>query len=161
MGIVGGGLFNFIGGARNAPTGFRRRALGGLVRMREKAPVLGGQFASWCLVFASCECTLSHLRQKEDPWNSILSGAGAGAIMVARFVLHRFHDFYANLSMKTLCLPDLHQNSANSRIHQFVKCMKFTKFRKISSNSLNSSNPLKASNSIFSLNSLKQNLQIQ
>ena len=86
MGIVGGGLFNFIGGARNAPSGFQRRALGGLVRMREKAPVLGGQFASWCLCFASIECTLSHLRQKEDPWNSIMSGAGAGAIMVARYV---------------------------------------------------------------------------
>jgi len=84
MGITGGGLFNFIGGARNAPAGFQRRALGGLVRMREKAPVLGGQFAAWCLCFASIECTLSHARQKEDPWNSIMAGAGAGAIMVVR-----------------------------------------------------------------------------
>merc|ERR1712218_92432 len=64
--------------------GYQRRALGGLIRMREKAPVLGGQFASWCLAFSSCECTLVYLRQKEDPWNSIISGGAAGAIMVAR-----------------------------------------------------------------------------
>ena len=36
MGILGGGLFNFVGGARNAPAGYQRRALGGLIRMRER-----------------------------------------------------------------------------------------------------------------------------
>ena len=85
MGIIGGGLFSFIGGARNAPAGFNRRALGGFVRLKEKGPVLGGQFAAWCLCFSSLECSLVHLRQKEDPWNSIMSGAGAGAVMAARY----------------------------------------------------------------------------
>ena len=84
MGIVGGALFGFVGGARHAPVGFRRRALGGLIRMRERGPVLGGQFAAWCLCFSSFECSLVSLRQKEDPWNSIMSGAGAGAVMAAR-----------------------------------------------------------------------------
>lgn len=41
MGILGGGLFNFVGGARNAPAGYQRRALGGLIRMREKVKSLG------------------------------------------------------------------------------------------------------------------------
>ena len=86
MGCVGGALFGFVGGARNAPAGFNRRAIGGLVRMRERGPLLGGQFAAWCLCFSSFECSLVSLRQKEDPWNSILSGAGAGAVMSARLV---------------------------------------------------------------------------
>ena len=52
----------------------------------KRGPVLGGQFAAWCLCFSSFECSLVSLRQKEDPWNSILSGAGAGAVMSARLV---------------------------------------------------------------------------
>jgi len=84
MGLIGGSLFNAVGGARNAPSGAKRRALGALVRLKERAPVLGGQFAAWGLCFASFECTFAHLRQKEDPWNSIASGAAAGAVMAAR-----------------------------------------------------------------------------
>lgn len=84
MGCIGGALFGLVGGARSAPAGAQRRLMGGLVRMREKGPVLGGQFAAWCLCFTSFECTLSHMRQKEDPWNSIMAGAGAGATMSAR-----------------------------------------------------------------------------
>ena len=85
MGIIGGSLFNFVGGARNAPAGFNRRALGGLVRLKDRAPVLGGQFAAWGLCFSSFDCTFSYIRQKEDPWNSIMSGAAAGAVMAARY----------------------------------------------------------------------------
>lgn len=84
MGLIGGSLFNFIGGARHAPTGLNRRAIGGLVRMKERAPVLGGQFAAWGLCFACFDCTFAHVRQKEDPWNTIMSGAAAGAVMAAR-----------------------------------------------------------------------------
>ncbi len=43
MGLIGGSLFNVINGARHAPSGFSRRTLGGLARMKERAPVLGGQ----------------------------------------------------------------------------------------------------------------------
>jgi len=84
LGLVGGGLFGAISGARNAPTGLRRRALGGLVRLKEKGPMFGGQFAAWGLCFASFDCSFAYLRQKEDAWNSIMSGFGAGAVMVAR-----------------------------------------------------------------------------
>ena len=41
MGLIGGSIFNGIGGARNAPAGFSRRAMGGLVRLKQRAPVLG------------------------------------------------------------------------------------------------------------------------
>ena len=84
MGLIGGSLFYSISGARHAPSGWNRRALGAMVRVRERAPVLGGQFAAWGLCFASFDCTFAHIRQKEDPWNSIMSGAAAGAVMAAR-----------------------------------------------------------------------------
>jgi len=84
MGLVGGSVFNGISGARNAPVGFNRRAMGGLVKLREKAPVLGGQFAAWGLCFATFDCTFAYMRQKEDSWNSIMSGGMAGAVMAAR-----------------------------------------------------------------------------
>ena len=41
LGLLGGGLFGAISGARNAPTGLQRRALGGLVRLKEKGPMFG------------------------------------------------------------------------------------------------------------------------
>jgi len=84
MGLIGGSIFNGINGFRQAPTGFNRRALGGLVRLKERAPVLGGQFAAWGLCFASFDCTFAYMRQKEDSWNSIMSGGAAGAVMAAR-----------------------------------------------------------------------------
>ena len=52
MGLIGGSLFNGIQGFRHAPSGFNRRTMGGLVRLKERAPVLGGQFAAWGLCFA-------------------------------------------------------------------------------------------------------------
>ena len=84
MGLVGGGFFNMISGVRNAPTGFRRRLLGGVIKVKEGAPLLGGQFAAWGICFSSFDCTFAYIRPKEDPWNSIASGAAAGAVMVAR-----------------------------------------------------------------------------
>jgi import inner membrane translocase subunit TIM17 len=62
MGLIGGSLFNLINGARHAPSGWSRRAMGGLIRMKERAPVLGGQFAAWGLCFSSFDCTFAHIR---------------------------------------------------------------------------------------------------
>ncbi len=84
MGLIGGSFFTFLGGARHAPSGLSRRAIGGLVRMKERGPVFGGQFAAWGFCFATFDCTFAHIRQKEDPWNTIMSGAAAGAVMASR-----------------------------------------------------------------------------
>jgi len=84
MGLIGGGFFNMIGGARNAPRGINRRLMGGIIRVKERAPLLGGQFAAWGICFSTFDCTFAHVRGKEDPWNSIMSGAAAGAVMAAR-----------------------------------------------------------------------------
>lgn len=82
MGAVGGGVFHTIKGALNAPT--NSRLIGSLNAMAARGPVLGGQFAVWGGLFACCDCSLTSLRQKEDPWNSIMSGAATGGILAAR-----------------------------------------------------------------------------
>ena len=37
--------------------------MGGLVRLKERAPVLGGQFAAWGLCFATFDCSIAYMRQ--------------------------------------------------------------------------------------------------
>lgn len=46
--------------------------------------MLGGNFAVWGATFSSFDCALIALRQKEDPWNSICSGALTGGVLAAR-----------------------------------------------------------------------------
>ena len=43
-----------------------------------------GNFAVWGGVFSSIDCALVAVRKKEDPWNSITSGALTGAILAVR-----------------------------------------------------------------------------
>lgn len=46
--------------------------------------MLGGNFAVWGGLFAACDCSLVAIRHKEDPWNSIMSGAATGGILALR-----------------------------------------------------------------------------
>jgi import inner membrane translocase subunit TIM17 len=82
MGAIGGGIWHAIKGARMAPAG--ARLAGSLSAVSARSPVLGGQFAVWGGLFACCDCTLTSIRQKEDPWNSIISGAATGGLLSAR-----------------------------------------------------------------------------
>jgi import inner membrane translocase subunit TIM17 len=82
FGAVGGGIFHTVKGARNAPRG--ARALGALSAVKARSPVLGGNFAVWGGLFATCDCSLVAIRHKEDPWNSIISGAATGGILALR-----------------------------------------------------------------------------
>jgi len=82
LGCIGGGIWHSIKGARVAPKG--ARLAGSLSSIQARAPVLGGQFAVWGGLFASCDCTLTSIRQKEDPWNSIISGAVTGGLLASR-----------------------------------------------------------------------------
>jgi len=84
MGAVGGGVWHLIRGFYNAPKGFSNRSRGAVTAIQARSPVLGGQFAVWGLLFACCDCSLTAIRQKEDPWNSIISGAATGGILAAR-----------------------------------------------------------------------------
>lgn len=82
MGAIGGGLYHAIKGSWNAPRG--GKLMGSMTGIQARGPVLGGQFAVWGGLFACCDCSLTAYRQKEDPWNSIISGAATGGILAAR-----------------------------------------------------------------------------
>jgi len=82
MGAIGGGLFSFVKGWRNSPPG--QRFFGSIAAVKTRAPVLGGNFAVWGGTFSTCDCCLMAIRGKEDPWNSIGSGAITGGILMAR-----------------------------------------------------------------------------
>ncbi|ALC38268.1 Tim17b [Drosophila busckii] len=84
MGCFGGGIFQAIKGFRNAPEGFARRLIGSVVAVKTRSPVIAGNFAAWGGMFSTIDCTLVHFRKKEDPWNSIISGAATGGILAAR-----------------------------------------------------------------------------
>ncbi|KAL2895268.1 Mitochondrial import inner membrane translocase subunit TIM17-2 [Bienertia sinuspersici] len=82
MGAVGGSIFYFIKGSINSPKG--ERVLGGIQNLRMSAPKTGGGFAVWGGLFSTFDCALVYGRQKEDPWNSILAAASAGALLHMR-----------------------------------------------------------------------------
>ncbi|XP_033980026.1 mitochondrial import inner membrane translocase subunit Tim17-B isoform X1 [Trematomus bernacchii] len=113
MGTIGGGVFQAIKGFRNAPAvstpqhnnnydephcvvlkavlnialifqGVGHRLRGSANAVRVRAPQIGGSFAVWGGLFSTIDCGLVRLRGKEDPWNSITSGALTGAILAAR-----------------------------------------------------------------------------
>ncbi|XP_035723458.1 mitochondrial import inner membrane translocase subunit Tim17-A-like [Vespa mandarinia] len=84
MGLIGGSLFQSFIGFRNAPSGFRRRLYGGLSAIKIRGPQVAGNFAVWGGLFSAFECTLIGCRSKEDPWNSIMSGALTGGVLAAR-----------------------------------------------------------------------------
>ncbi|TPX40473.1 hypothetical protein SeMB42_g05020 [Synchytrium endobioticum] len=82
MGFVGGTIWHAFKGYRNSPRG--DRFSGAVTAVKARAPVLGGNFAIWGGLFSTFDCTIAGIRQKEDPWNSIASGALAGAVLSAR-----------------------------------------------------------------------------
>ncbi|KAM3172807.1 Mitochondrial import inner membrane translocase subunit Tim17-A [Hymenolepis weldensis] len=84
MGTIGGGIIHAYKGYRNAPTGKFRKLSSALAQSRLKAPLLGGAFAVWGGMFTAVDCSLVFVRRKEDPWNSITSGAITGAVLAVR-----------------------------------------------------------------------------
>ncbi|XP_068842431.1 mitochondrial import inner membrane translocase subunit Tim17-A isoform X1 [Capricornis sumatraensis] len=111
MGAIGGGIFQAVKGFRNSPVcllmslgpvsgletcyspdtspfvplqGVNHRLRGSLTAIKTRAPQLGGSFAVWGGLFSMIDCSMVQVRGKEDPWNSITSGALTGAILAAR-----------------------------------------------------------------------------
>lgn len=82
MGAVGGSAFHFLKGLYNSPKG--ERFIGGTQAVRMNAPRVGGSFAVWGGLFSTFDCTMVYVRQKEDPWNSIISGAATGGFLQMR-----------------------------------------------------------------------------
>lgn len=84
MGSIGGSLFQYMRGFRNAPAGLFRSLRGGVDAVKMRAPQMAGNFALWGATFSCVDCTMTYIRQREDTWNSIASGAATGGILAAR-----------------------------------------------------------------------------
>ncbi|EDW54921.1 probable mitochondrial import inner membrane translocase subunit Tim17 4 [Drosophila sechellia] len=84
MGTMGGSLFQYLKGFRNAPSGLRRGLYGGIESVRLRTPVIAGSFAIWGATFSTVDCVMVSYRQREDSWNAIVSGAATGGILAAR-----------------------------------------------------------------------------
>ncbi|KAL0345173.1 UNVERIFIED_CONTAM: Mitochondrial import inner membrane translocase subunit TIM17-2 [Sesamum radiatum] len=82
MGAVGGSAFHFLKGVYNSPKG--TRFVGGSQAVRMNAPRIGGSFAVWGGLFSVFDCSMVYVRQKEDPWNSIIAGAATGGFLQMR-----------------------------------------------------------------------------
>ncbi len=82
FGLVGSGIWNIVGGIRNAPSG--HRIAQAVSRIKARAPLTAGGFAIWGMMYSICDCTIASIRLKEDPWNAIASGAATGGILAIR-----------------------------------------------------------------------------
>lgn len=82
FGLVSGGIWHSFGGFRNAPKG--KGFSQAFSRVKARAPILGGSFAIWGTFFSIFDCGIASVRQKEDPWNAIISGAATGGLLALR-----------------------------------------------------------------------------
>ncbi|ESQ41133.1 hypothetical protein EUTSA_v10015000mg [Eutrema salsugineum] len=82
MGAIGGSVVHFIKGTYNSPKG--RRFVGGAQAVSMNAPRIGGAFAVFGGLFSTFDYTLVYIRNKEDPWNSIIAGAATGGFLSMR-----------------------------------------------------------------------------
>lgn len=82
MGAIGGTVWHGVKGMRNSPRG--DRLAGSLAAIKARAPVVGGNFGVWGGMFSSFDCMVKGYRQKEDPWNAIISGFMTGGALAAR-----------------------------------------------------------------------------
>ncbi|KAL9224546.1 hypothetical protein vseg_000570 [Gypsophila vaccaria] len=74
MGLMGGGLYNFLKG----PTGLRA------LNVAMNAPRTAGSWAVWGGLFETMSSGLAHVRHKEDPWNSIWAGGLTAGLLSLR-----------------------------------------------------------------------------
>mmetsp|Transcript_9852 Transcript_9852/g.8800 ORF Transcript_9852/g.8800 Transcript_9852/m.8800 type:complete len:215 (-) Transcript_9852:5251-5895(-) len=82
IGLVGGTIWHFFGGLRNAPQNLRLSEA--VSRVQVRVPITAGGFAIWATIFSIFDCSISYYRKKEDPFNAILSGAATGGFLAAR-----------------------------------------------------------------------------
>ncbi|EDV31703.1 uncharacterized protein Dana_GF15488 [Drosophila ananassae] len=84
IGSIGGAMFQYLKGFRNSPSGVVRGLYYGLESVKIGTPGIAGSFALWGATFSTVDCALSQIRQRDDSWNSIVSGAVTGGISAAR-----------------------------------------------------------------------------
>lgn len=77
-----GAIWYFIKGSYYAVR--RERIKGGLMLLRSRAPILGGSFAMWACIFSVSSCIMVYIRQREDPFNSVIAGFSTGFVLAIR-----------------------------------------------------------------------------
>ncbi len=77
-----GAIWYFIKGSYYAVR--RERIKGGLMLLRSRAPILGGSFGMWACVFSISCCIMVRIRQREDPFNSVIAGFMTGFVLAIR-----------------------------------------------------------------------------
>jgi import inner membrane translocase subunit TIM17 len=77
-----GAIWYFIKGSYYAVR--RERVKGGLMLLRSRAPILGGSFAMWACIFSISSCIMVYIRQREDPFNSVVAGFSTGFVLAIR-----------------------------------------------------------------------------
>lgn len=75
-------MWHGIKGARNSPKG--DKLLGSISAIKARAPVVGGNFGVWGGLFSTFDCAVKGYRQKEDPYNAIISGFLTGGTLAVR-----------------------------------------------------------------------------
>lgn len=99
MGCGAGVIFYFFKGNRviKQHSGMsyaskKEKFIGGISLLKNRAPVLGGRnivnlsgsFAMWGGLFSLTDCTLVHLRNKEDYFNNVVGGFVTGGLLAVR-----------------------------------------------------------------------------
>lgn len=79
---VGGAIWHGVKGFRNSPYGERR--IGAVTAIKMRAPVLGGNFGVFGGLFSTFDCAVKGIRQKEDPYNAIITGFFTGGALAIR-----------------------------------------------------------------------------
>ncbi|KAL2536550.1 Mitochondrial import inner membrane translocase subunit TIM17-2 [Forsythia ovata] len=77
-----GSTFQFFKGIYNSPKG--QRLISGTQAVRRNGLRSGGIYAVWFGLSYAMECSIVHVRQKEDNWNFIFSSAAAAGFLQMR-----------------------------------------------------------------------------
>ncbi|KAL2536589.1 Mitochondrial import inner membrane translocase subunit TIM17-2 [Forsythia ovata] len=80
--MVCGSAFQFFKGIYNSPKG--QRLIRGTQAVRRNGLRSGGINVAWVCLSHVMECSIDHVRQKEDPWNHIFSSAAAAGLLQMR-----------------------------------------------------------------------------
>jgi len=84
VGFSGSCIFQITKMFTNSSIAFKERMARSIAAVKTGAPLTGGRFTVWAGVFSACDCSLAHIRNKDDPYNSIIGGSLTGAILASR-----------------------------------------------------------------------------
>jgi import inner membrane translocase subunit TIM17 len=82
LGLILGSMWNFMKGVYISPA--KERIRGGILLAKRRAPITGGNFASWMGLFGFWQCSLLYATGQDSHANQILAGALTGGMVNLR-----------------------------------------------------------------------------